>query len=119
MPIANAFSFLQPLLADVPLWILFVIPGTVAPIIALATASLIKGIGAPQSGRKIYELATIVVSGITLNVVSIGFQGVFESRGFAGMHLLIVWVSCLATNSILLLLMTKALDGLPMVLQKQ
>lgn len=119
MPVASAFTFLHSLLADVPLWVLFVMPGVVAPIIALMIASLIKGIGAPQSGKAIYELATIVVSGITLNVVSIGFQGVFESRGFAGMHLLIVWVSCLATNSILLILMTKALDGLPMVLQKQ
>ena len=80
MPIASIFAFLQTLLADTPLWVLFVVPGMVAPIIALMIASLIKGLGAPQSGKTIYELANIIVSGITLNVVSIGFQDVFASR---------------------------------------
>lgn len=119
MPIASIFAFLQTLLADTPLWVLFVVPGMVAPIIALMIASLIKGLGAPQSGKTIYELANIIVSGITLNVVSIGFQDVFASRGFAGMHLLIAWIPCLAINAILLLAMTKVLEGLPAVLQKR
>lgn len=119
MPIASIFAFLQPLLANTPLWVLFVMPGLVAPILALMIASFFKGIGARQSGKTIFELATIVVSGVMLNVVAVGFQDVLESRGFMGMHLLGVWVSCFATNAILLLLMTKVIDGLPMVLQKR
>lgn len=113
MLLAAIFASLGPLV-NAPLWVLFVAPGVATPILALAIGALIKRV----YGKSMYGPIGVVLSIATLYLILVGFQGVFESKGFTGLYLAIAYILCYVSNATLQSVTLKVCDLLPVVLRR-